>query len=85
MGNTIRRARAGDDPEDVLEFTPGQAEARLSKQLKNDRQRAIVNRSRELKRAKGALQKTQDLPLREQLRQKINRLEAENKQEQRFL
>lgn len=79
---SVRRATPEDEP--MLEHSE-QRQQRLSKQLKNDKRRTIVNRNREIKRAKGALQRAQDPSLRKQLRQRIQLLENKNKQENQFL
>ena len=81
---TVRRIDPDGDEKSAFESL-GQAQSRLSKQIQNDRQRAVVNRNRELKRATTALQRCQDPPLRKQLRQKINRLQRENTETQKFL
>jgi len=52
---SVRRANADDDPDDVLEFSSSQTEARLSRQVVNDKRRAIVNRTAEITRKKGGL------------------------------
>ena len=61
-----------------------QKEARLSKQVKNDKHCAQVKRNREIAHAKGMLERAQDPPQRKRLRQRIDKLEAENKEERRF-
>lgn len=85
LGVSIRRATDDDDPDDILEFSHGQSEARLSKQLQNDKQRSIVWRNREIKSAKVMMGRTKNQELKKQLKQKINKLENENRQEQRFM
>lgn len=83
---TMRKvAPDSEDADLALEFSSGQTEARLSRQLQNDKARGIVKRNAELKRIKGALHRTQDPHNRKRLRQRIQLLEKEQKQEQRFL
>ncbi len=78
----IQPVGAGQEP---LFENAGQASARLSKQLKNDKARAQRNRIRELSRLQACLGRTSNKELRKQLRQRIQLLEDKQKQEQKFL
>jgi predicted AlkP superfamily phosphohydrolase/phosphomutase len=53
--------------------------------MEQDKQRSIVNRNREIKRAKSVMGRTKDKVLKKQLKQQIKKLENENKETQRFL
>jgi len=75
---------AGEDETPMLE-DESMRSVRLSRQLQNDKRRAQINRNAEIKRAKGMMNRTQNPPLKKQLKQRIDKLEAENKQENRFL
>ncbi len=63
----------------------GQKEERLQRGMEQDKQRSIVNRNREIKRAKSVMGRTKDKVLKKQLKQQIKKLENENKETQRFL
>lgn len=80
---TMRRTTPDD--EDALELSSSQTQQRLSKQIVNDKERSIVNRNQELKRAKGMLDRTQDPHNRKRLRKRIDKLERENIETKRFL
>lgn len=81
----ISARRADPDDSGILELSSGQAQARLSKQIHNDKRRTVVRNNAEIKRAEGMLRRTQDKPLQKELRARIARLETENEIEQRFL
>lgn len=87
LGVSIRRANSNDDPDDILEFSPGQSKARLDKQFEGDRQKGIAKRNCEAARLKGILNRTHhnNRRLRGDLKKRIKKLESENEQEQRFL
>jgi len=75
----------GPDADLAIELSPGQTEDRLSKQIQNNKQRAIVKYKREISRAKSRLLRTDNKGLKRRLKQKIKSLEGEIEKEQRFI